>query len=94
MMKIAEEAKRQFAWTNADGYTDNELAETVSELESIITEKLKPVKELLERIKSDVVCEGIPLKLGYVSGNECSPKMALSSIGEKAVATLALFGDE
>jgi len=64
------------------------------ELESIITAKLEPVRELLERIKSDVVCEGVLLKLGDADDKECSPKMALTSIGEKTIAALALFEDE
>jgi len=82
MMKIAEEAKRQFAWTNADGYTDNELAETVSELESIITEKLKPVREAFSPI-----CAWIEAHLP-----ECGPGM--SKRLEIAEDALALFGDE
>jgi len=63
-------------------------------LTELITEKLGPVKELLERIKTDIVCEGVPLRLEGADDKECSPKMALSSIGEKAIAALALFEDE
>ena len=87
MMKIAEEAKRQFAWTNADGYTDNELAETVSELESIITEKLKPVKKALERAAHRFEY----LHFGGVK--ECNG-VDTAVASQDVRATLALFGDE
>ena len=82
----------------------NEIAQTVAShaivsgnayafaIEPIIATMLEPIRELLERIKSDVVCEGVSLKLVHDEhSEECSPKMALSSIGEKAIAALSLF---
>ena len=61
------------------------------ELEPLIAAKLEPVKYLLKRIKSDVVCEGVTLTVVDEYDAECSPKMALSSIGEMAIEALALF---
>ncbi|GEM_PF-1488237 len=60
-------------------------------LENIVAAKLEPVKDLLKRIKSDVVCEGVTLTVVDGYDAECSPKMALSSIGEMAIEALALF---
>ena len=53
--EIAREAKRAFAWTNADGYSDKELEETMLDLESIIAAKLEPVREALELAVHDHV---------------------------------------
>ena len=48
--EIAVVAKQAFAWINADGYSDKELASTVIGLESIIDAKLKPVSEIFNEL--------------------------------------------
>ena len=88
-MKIARELGEEIA----SFAVDRSRAAFALEVEPIIAEKLRNVKELLERIKLDVVCEGVPLKTDGEYDKECSPKMALSSIGEKAIAALAMFED-
>jgi len=77
-----------------DTDTDGNIHVSQGLLIELMSAKLKPVRELLERIKSDVVCEGVPLKLGDADDKECSPKMALSSIGEKAIAALGFCGND
>jgi len=88
--EIAEEQERRGVAYLDDLYAcfDKGVAE------SIIAARLEPVKKLLERIKADVVCEGVPLIREDEDDNECSPKMALRSIGGKAIAALTLFEDE
>jgi len=83
-MKIAKEIAESWC------YDDMEK----EGLEALIVEKLEPVRETLERIKSAVVCEGVPLRQSDEYDKECSPKMALSEIGENAIKALAMLSDD
>jgi len=53
---IAMKAKEEFAWTNADGYSDEDLEETISSLEQFISTKLVEIKTILELADEEWEC--------------------------------------
>jgi len=95
--EIAEEARHSgYLSTGARGSSVHVTWLIDEEFEKFIAAKLEPVKELLKRIKSDVICEGVPLVEPEYNehDNICSPRMALCSIGAKAVEALSVFEDQ
>ena len=86
-MEIAIKAKEEFAWINADGYSDEELAETVDSLEQFIAAKLEPVREVLSRTK-DV------LQDPAVWNRITATKYGVASVFMDVTDTLALLSEE
>ena len=94
--KIAREIAEAARDDSPYALADCAILIRIDRLEALVAAKLEPFRELLKRIKSDVVCEGVPLVEPEYDehDNICSPRMALCSIGVKARAALSLFEEE
>ena len=93
-MKIAREIAKAAREDSPYALADCAILIRIDRLEALVASKLGAVRDALDMIRSDVVCEGVPLKESDEYDKECSPKMALRNIGAKAVKALTLFEDE